>query len=1101
MTNAVSKPTALIIDLLLWCVTLAVYLSRNNLLHTVNDYYMIDSQGCSRTNMGYSRDQLLDLRQTVSPSYRLPTTTWQNIRNLGICRTPRTHRGNRGGKHRHQNQLVVDGQRIETRPTCSSISSHQHNDSFDTTLSSPNSQHFSLAVWNARSIRNKTTMCSSYILENSIDLMFITESWLCDTGRDDVIMGEVTPPSYTFFNIPRVANPNNNSESNGGGGIAAIAKEGLGLQLFPTGRTFSTFEHACFTDMSKSVYFFVIYRPPPSSENGLKTSDFLIEFDMFIESVNFINNKVLIVGDFNVHVDLPTKHDASCLLTTLATTGLVQHVSGPTHKHGHTLDLVISRDSENLITDCKIDSRLSDHNVIVCHLNLLKPKPAKTVVKTRNLREINLECFQSDLLSQFESHSCTTVDDLVELYQTTVSQVLDKHAPVETIERTCRPRQPWYNSEIHDARRLRRKYERKWRKSKLDVDRQLYVDQRELVNNMTDKAKQDYYKNELDGADSKSVFKTVNKLLNKNKKVLPVHSNASDLANEFGSFFANKVAKIYDGIESDLGTYVVSDCVHVDDSSILCHNLVNFDLVSEDDIMKYVMKTPAKSCLLDPIPTWYLKQNATLFVPVLTDIVNFSLSTGKFPDQLKHAIISPVIKKQNLDANELKNFRPVSNIPYLSKIIERHAVDNISSYLSVNNLGEPLQSAYKPAHSTESALLKVKNDIMEAVSHRKGVFLALLDLSAAFDTVNHNILLSRLANDFGIQGNVLQWISSYLSGRTTSVCVDGVFSQRLELKYGLPQGSIVGPQQFTIYTTPIGHILRNYNLSYHIYADDIQIYCQFDPLDQSSILSALSLMSACIDEIKQWMTSNYLKFNEEKTEFFIAIADHLKCHVPPVNLRVGSKVIPPSDSVRNLGLVFDSSMTMSSQITSLCTSLNFQLRTICRIRKYLDQDNCHLIIRALVLSRLDYCNSLLYGCKTTDLHRLQRIQNWAAKLTCCALKRDHATPYLRELHWLPVQERISFKILVYVYKCINELAPGYLTSCLTLYRPARSGLRSASDTTRLIQPNTIRCLQSASNRTFSNCAPQLWNSLAQSIRTSPSLIIFKKALKKHLYPF
>ena len=113
-------------------------------------------------------------------------------------------------------------------------------------------------------------------------------------------------------------------------------------------------------------------------------------------------------------------------------------------------------------------------------------------------------------------------------------------------------------------------------------------------------------------------------------------------------------------------------------------------------------------------------------------------------------------------------------------------------------------------------------------------------------------------------------------GRTTSVCVDGVFSEQLELKYGLPQGSIVGPQQFTIYTTPNGHILRKYNLSYHIYADDIQIYCQFNPLDQSSILSALSWMSACIDEIKLWMTSNYLKFNEDKTKFFVAIADHLE---------------------------------------------------------------------------------------------------------------------------------------------------------------------------------------------------------------------------------
>ena len=489
-----------------------------------------------------------------------------------------------------------------------------------------------------------------------------------------------------------------------------------------------------------------------------------------------------------------------------------------------------------------------------------------------------------------------------------------------------------------------------------------------------------------------------------------------------------------------------------------------------------------------------------MFVPIITDIVNLSFRTGTFPEPLKHAIITPVIKKQNLDANELKNFRPVSNISYLSKVIERHAVDNINRYLIANGLGEPLQSAYKPVHSTETALLRVKNDIMESVSQRKGVFLALLDLSAAFDTVNHNILLSRLDNDFGLKGNVLKWIRSYLSKRTTVVSVDGIASQRLEFKYGIPQGSIIGPQQFTLYTTPIGDILREFGLRYHIYADDIQIYISFDPRDYNSIISALTRMSKCIDKIKHWMTVNYLKFNEDKTEFFVAIAKHLKRYLPPVSLRVGTKIINPADKVRNLGIVFDSSMSMTPQITSLCTTLNYQLRSISRIRKFLDQTTCHLVIRALVLSKMDYGNALIYGSTISDLKRLQRIQNWAAKLIYRAMKRDHASPYLKELHWLPVQERITYKIMVYVYKCIHGLAPAYLSSLMRLYTPGRSGLRSASDTSRLFEHNTIHNLQTASNRTFSIVAPRTWNSISFSVRSSPSLVIFKKSLKHELFP-
>ena len=185
-----------------------------------------------------------------------------------------------------------------------------------------------------------------------------------------------------------------------------------------------------------------------------------------------------------------------------------------------------------------------------------------------------------------------------------------------------------------------------------------------------------------------------------------------------------------------------------------------------------------------------------------------------------------------------------------------------------------------------------------------------------------------------------------------------------------------------------------------------------------------------------------------RRSFFVAVAKHLKHLMPPVTLRVGSNIISPSDCLRNLDIIFDTSMTMAAKITSLCTSLNYQMRNISRIRRFLDKDTCHLIVRALVLSRLDYGNSLLFGSNSTDVKRLQRIQNWAAQLICRALKRDHATPYLNELHWLLVRERIIFKILVFVHKCLIGTAPGYLTSCLSPYQPGRrASLRSASDIT------------------------------------------------------
>ena len=322
-----------------------------------------------------------------------------------------------------------------------------------------------------------------------------------------------------------------------------------------------------------------------------------------------------------------------------------------------------------------------------------------------------------------------------------------------------------------------------------------------------------------------------------------------------------------------------------------------------------------------------------------------------------------------------------------------------------------------------------------------------------------------------------------------------------EMEYGLPQGSIIGPRAFTIYTIPIARIIKKHNLSYHFYADDIQIYASFDPSDPSSIQAALSSISACIKEIQSWMTANFLKLNEDKTEFFVALSSHFKRKMPKVSLKIGNDTIHPSTTVRNLGVIFDDVMSMSPHITALSKRITFQLRNITRIRRFLDFNTCNRIIRSLVLSRLDNGNALLMGTNATDIMKLQRLQNWGAKIIFRAGKFDHVSQFLRKLHWLPVTERIQYKILMYVFKCLHELGPKYFKSAISLYEPTRAGLRSSLDTTRLTVPNfNSKGLESAYKKSFSLEAPSLWNALPSDIRCSASLSAFKTALKTHLFP-
>ncbi len=249
-----------------------------------------------------------------------------------------------------------------------------------------------------------------------------------------------------------------------------------------------------------------------------------------------------------------------------------------------------------------------------------------------------------------------------------------------------------------------------------------------------------------------------------------------------------------------------------------------FKTLSEDEVKKLIQKSPCKSCELDPLPTDVLKKCLDLLIPVITRIINMSLMQGIFPGQFLVAIVIPLLKKLGLDL-VFPSYRPVSNLAFLSKLTERAVASQFVSYCQDNRLREILQSAYAQYHSTETALTKVHNDLLMAMDGKKVVLLTLLDLSAAFDTVDHAVLLKRLETRFGVTGLALEWFRSYLTDRTQTVALPGgAKSSSRELSFGVPQGSVLGPILFCVYTTPLGDILRSHNIDFHLYADDSQVY-------------------------------------------------------------------------------------------------------------------------------------------------------------------------------------------------------------------------------------------------------------------------------------
>ena len=231
---------------------------------------------------------------------------------------------------------------------------------------------------------------------------------------------------------------------------------------------------------------------------------------------------------------------------------------------------------------------------------------------------------------------------------------------------------------------------------------------------------------------------------------------------------------------------------------------------------------------------------------------------------------------------------------FLSKLVERVVANQLTIYMNQHDLGEPLQPAYKAFHSTETALLTIQNDILRSIDDKKVVLLLMLDLSAAFDTGDHAILLSRLESRSGITGTVLQWLESYLEDRKQHVLINDSHSCDLELKWGVPQGSVLGPLLFTAYRSPIGDIFRMYGLKHHLYADDSQAYI---PCEPTSPENEVSTLEACVSEVR--MVQNQLKLNDGKTEFMIIGKKSSLSKVPETHVTIGCEDITGSSTVRN----------------------------------------------------------------------------------------------------------------------------------------------------------------------------------------------------------
>lgn len=923
-----------------------------------------------------------------------------------------------------------------------------------------------MALWNVRSLTNKSFIINDLIQDKYLDCICLTETWLGADGQ--AVLNEAVPPNYSSTFTIR--------DGKRGGGTASILSSSLHHKVLSFGHFLSFEYHAVLLKCKPNILVLTIYRPPKYSK------DFLLEFSELLSIIHANYAKSIILGDFNLHKECTTDTRVLDFSNLLASMDFTQHVNEATHKQGHTLDLVITQGVSIDVTSVS-DLTISDHfcvffTVLVCDV-------VKLTERTIKKRYLDADAAENFMNLFPDTSTCLHLcDDPVDCLCKRLRETIDQVAPLK-VKKVTKPRTPWKNDNTASLKRICRRAERKWRKTKLQIHFNILKENICNYNQSIKIARQEYFSNLIDSNknNSRVLFTTIDKLINPPPSV---HSEllSTDKCNEFAEFFKDKISKI----RTAVATKQVSKYTEIDPAPRPMSSFVSFNPINENVLKKAINNLKSSTCASDPIPTSFFKIVYTCFSGELLNIINHHLQTGIFPSTFKKAIVKPLLKKSTLDPSVLNNFRPISNLMFISKILEKLVLWQLLDHLNSNLIFEKFQSGFRANHSTETALVKVVNDIRIHLDNGNLSVLMLLDLSAAFDTVDHEILISRLENWVGLGGPVLNLFRTYLLDREFYVSIDVFTSTGVSSTCGVPQGSILGPILFSLYMLPLGAIIRKFNIDFHFYADDTQIYIAVTPKNLQPVDDLLH----CLSDINLWMAQIFLQLNQDKTEVLV-IGNEIKRKTVISHLE--NKGLKVTTQARNLGVILDSNLNFEAHIRSVTSKAFYHLKNIAKVKPFLSHGDAEKLVHAFITSRLDYCNSLLTGLPSKIINRLRVVQNAAARVLTNTKKYEHITPVLKSLHWLPIDFRIHFKVLLLVYKALHGLAPVYITDLLTNYVPVRA-LRS-SDSLKLSIPRTRT--KTYGEAAFSSFAPRLWNELPLDLKNSDTMETFKKNLKTYLF--
>lgn len=912
-------------------------------------------------------------------------------------------------------------------------------------------------------------MLASFDISN-LHAIFVSETWL----KPCLLSTSYSLPGFVLIRNDRIGRV--------GGGVAIYLRSHIPysvVSMSPQPPPTTAGEHLLVeVTLLHTKVLLGVYYCPSSSINFFST------FEQLLIDFSPSCNHTIILGDFNTCL---LKHDyrTTKFETLVKASNLTILPLNATHHFPDCvpslLDLILVSSPNNVSMHGQYPAdAFSYHDLLFLSYKIRPPKLKPQIVLQRNFGGINLEYLRKDAadLDWSEVAEATTVDEKLSLFNTALIKLYDKHAPFKTMKIKHLPA-PWLTPEIKIIMHKKNSAKFRYKCRPSDENYCKYLKQRNLCNKVCRDAQRRFIHKSVYNDDPSKVWKFLRTLGVGRSRHNSIPNNVNlDLLNKHFSSSSNinnitkstTIQQLISTSTPDFSPFIFSE-------------------FSDCDVERGVKSIASNAVGNENISRNMLVPILNEIIPVLSHILNFSASTSTFPDVWKNAQIIPLPKKSN--PSTFYDYRPISILPFLSKVLERLVHTQLSTFLNINSLVNPLQSGFRRGHSTTSALTKITDDIRLGMDNGHVTVLTLLDFSNAFNNVDFDILLGVLRS-LNVSSTALDWFHSYLFGRRQRVRVDDTFSSWCDLTAGVPQGGVLSPLLFAIFINSISQTLTS---SYHLYADDLQIYTQASINDLSG---AIADINSDLMRILAWSKSFGLSMNPKKTQAIIIGSSRMISKINWSGLpQVVFDDIPISfnDSVKNLGVIMDKNMSWDPHLAELSRKMFASAASLRRLGNFLPTSTKVMLAQSLLLLILDYADACYPDLTEAQLDKLERLQNFSIRFIFGLRKYDHVSDFRNKLKWLPMRSRRNTHILSLLYTILfNPATPPYLKDRFEYLDLSNSRTLRSSSTLQLKTPPHSSTFYEHS---FTVQAVRLWNALPVDIRKAKSLPIFKKLLYSH----